>query len=159
MEKNDLKEEIQRLFSVTDSIDCATPENPVYSETLASVLLSVVNILEKLVNMPVFDPGRNVHGVIRAEVLDTSDHSGLDTPMTNAPSGCELVLECEDGDPYNPTCLNLYDRENRRLYFLDEDGNRVNDVYKDYLLFNEHGVYIITEVDGPYIRVKVLSTE
>ena len=79
--------------------------------------------------------------------------------MTNAPSGCELVLDCADGDPYNPTNLALYDRENRRLYFADEDGNSVNDVYKDYLLFNEHGVYIITELDGAYIRVKVLSTE
>lgn len=79
--------------------------------------------------------------------------------MTNAPSGCELVLNCENGDPYNPDNLRLYDRENRRLYFADEDGNSVNDVYKDYLLFNEHGVYIITEVDEPYIRVKVLSSE
>lgn len=159
MNKNYFREEIERLSSINDSIDCATPENPVYSETLASVLFSVVDMLKNLVNMPVFDPDRNVHGVIRAETLDTSDHSGLETPQTNAPSGCELVLECEDGDPDNPTCLTLYDRENRRLYHIDEDGNEVNEVYKDYLLFNEHGVYIVTGVRGPYIDVKILRAE
>lgn len=158
MKKNDLKEEIQRLFGMSDSIDCATPEEPVTSEALASVLYSVVSMLGKLIKMPVFDPDRNVHGVIRAGILNV-DAQGYETPETNATSGCELFLECIDGDPYKPLSLCLYDRKNKKSYHLDEDGNEVNEVYKDYLIFNDHGVYIITGIDVSTIETKILRTE
>lgn len=157
MNKNSYNQILDELMDRTERIDCATHEDPVTSEELASVLYSMRNLLEQLVNMPVFDPDRKVHGVIRAESLDTSDHISLSTPGGNAPSGCKLVFDCQDGDPYTPSSLLLFDEENRRLYFNDEDGNSVVDVYKDYLLFNEHGLFIITGVRGPYIDVAILK--
>lgn len=157
MNKNSYKQIIEDLMDRTDRIECATHEDPITSEELAQVLGSMRNLLAQLIAMPVFDPDRKVHGVIRAASLDTSDHSSLSTPGGNAPSGCKLVFDCQDGDPYTPSSILLFDEKNRRLYFNDEDGNRVVDVYKDYLLFNEHGLFIITGVRDPYIDVAILK--
>lgn len=159
MNKNRYNQIIGELMDRTDRIEEATAEEPVTSEELAQVLASMRNLLAKLVAMPVFDPDRNVHGVIRAASLDTSDHSSIETPGTNATPGCKLVFDCQDGDPYTPSSLCLFDEENRRLYFKDEDGNSVVDVYKDYLLFNEHGLFIITGVRDPYIDVAILTPQ